>query len=142
MSSPQLLRLLTLPGRAPDRLHWPQRVRLSDARGEQHHQRGEALLVAGDEGDRRRRRPGGGRRPRWCGTGRGHRAERQQDGECCHAQRDAATKAPIRLDWSGVGATSGAAALVVLLATAASLPLLRRLSTPTGLRNEQPAAAC
>jgi hypothetical protein len=48
----------------------------------------------------------------------------------------AATKAPIRFDWSGIGATSGAAALVVLLATAASLPLLRRLSTPTGLRNE------
>ncbi len=48
----------------------------------------------------------------------------------------AATKAPIRFDWSGIGATSGAAALVVLLATAASLPLLRRLTRPTGLRSE------
>jgi hypothetical protein len=48
----------------------------------------------------------------------------------------AATKAPIRLDWSGIGATSGVAAVVVLLATAASLPLLRRLTKPTGLRNE------
>jgi hypothetical protein len=48
----------------------------------------------------------------------------------------AAADAPIRLDWFGIGATSGAAALVVLLTTAASLPLLWRLTRPAGLRSE------
>ncbi|MCA2214916.1 ABC transporter permease [Jidongwangia harbinensis] len=48
----------------------------------------------------------------------------------------AAAGAPIRLDWLGIGATSGAAALVVLLTTAASLPLLWRLTKPGGLRSE------
>jgi hypothetical protein len=48
----------------------------------------------------------------------------------------AAANAPIRFDWVGIGATSGAAALVVLLTTAASLPLLWRLTKPGGLRSE------
>jgi hypothetical protein len=47
-----------------------------------------------------------------------------------------AARAPIRVDWSGIGLTSGAAALVVLLTTAAGLPLLRRLTRPGGLRSE------
>jgi hypothetical protein len=47
-----------------------------------------------------------------------------------------AARAPIRFDWSGIGATAGAAALVVLLTTAASLPLLWRLTRPSGLRSE------
>ncbi|WP_162794694.1 ABC transporter permease [Nonomuraea lactucae] len=48
----------------------------------------------------------------------------------------AAAKAPIRFDWLGISATTGAAALVVLLTTAASLPLLWRLTKPGGLRSE------
>jgi hypothetical protein len=48
----------------------------------------------------------------------------------------AAAKAPIRFDWLGIGVTSGAAALVVLLTTTASLPLLWRLTRPGGLRSE------
>ncbi|WP_433258184.1 hypothetical protein ACQPYK_22695 [Streptosporangium sp. CA-135522] len=48
----------------------------------------------------------------------------------------AAAGASIRLDWIGIGATSGAAALVVLLTTMASLPLLWRLTKPGGLRSE------
>ncbi|MFD0662050.1 FtsX-like permease family protein [Thermocatellispora tengchongensis] len=48
----------------------------------------------------------------------------------------AAADAPVRFDWLGIGATSGAAALVVLLSTAASLPLLWRLAKPGGLRSE------
>ncbi|WP_036966800.1 FtsX-like permease family protein, partial [Promicromonospora kroppenstedtii] len=47
-----------------------------------------------------------------------------------------AVQAPVRFDWVGVGATSGAAALVVLLTTAAGLPLLWRLTRPEGLRSE------
>jgi hypothetical protein len=47
-----------------------------------------------------------------------------------------AAGAPVRFDWFGIGATSGAAALVVLLTTAASLPLLWRLTRPGGLRSE------
>lgn len=43
---------------------------------------------------------------------------------------------PVSLDWSGAGATSGAAVLVVLLTTAASLPLLWRLSSAERLRSE------
>ncbi|MEV5413200.1 FtsX-like permease family protein [Thermopolyspora sp. NPDC052614] len=42
----------------------------------------------------------------------------------------------VRFDWVGIGVTSGAAALVVLLTTAAGLPLLRRVSGPEGLRSE------
>ncbi|QSB16259.1 hypothetical protein JQS43_08185 [Natronosporangium hydrolyticum] len=47
-----------------------------------------------------------------------------------------AAETPIRLDWPGIGATAGTAALVVLATTAASLPLLWRLTTPGGLRSE------
>jgi hypothetical protein len=47
-----------------------------------------------------------------------------------------AAEAPIRVDWRGIGITSGAAALVVLLTTTASLPLLWRLTRPGGLRSE------
>lgn len=47
-----------------------------------------------------------------------------------------AVEAPVRFDWAGVGATSGVAALVVLLTTAAGLPLLWRLTRPEGLRTE------
>lgn len=47
-----------------------------------------------------------------------------------------AVEAPIRFDWVGVGTTSGVAALVVLLTTAAGLPLLWRLTRPEGLRSE------
>lgn len=47
-----------------------------------------------------------------------------------------ATGAPVELDWFGIGATSGAATLVTLLTTAASLPLLWRLTRPGGLRSE------
>lgn len=47
-----------------------------------------------------------------------------------------AVEAPLTFDWAGVGATSGAAALVVLLTTAAGLPLLWHLTRPGGLRNE------
>ena len=47
-----------------------------------------------------------------------------------------AVQAPVRLDWLGIATTSGAAALVILLTTAASLPLLWRLMKPGGLRSE------
>lgn len=47
-----------------------------------------------------------------------------------------AADAPIRFDWLGIGATTGVAALVVLLTTGASLPLLWRLTRPGGLRSE------
>jgi len=47
-----------------------------------------------------------------------------------------AVEAPLRFDWLGVGATSGVAALVVLLTTVAGLPLLWRLTRPDGLRSE------
>ncbi|WP_129786879.1 ABC transporter permease [Promicromonospora panici] len=47
-----------------------------------------------------------------------------------------AVEAPLTFDWAGVGATSGAAALVVLLTTAAGLPLLWHLTRPGNLRNE------
>ncbi|MFC4630243.1 FtsX-like permease family protein [Promicromonospora alba] len=47
-----------------------------------------------------------------------------------------AVDAPLTFDWVGVGVTSGAAALVVLLTTAAGLPLLWRLTRPGNLRNE------
>ncbi|KXK58657.1 hypothetical protein AWW66_28555 [Micromonospora rosaria] len=47
-----------------------------------------------------------------------------------------ATDSPVRFDWSGIGLTSGAAALVVLATTGASLPLLWRLTRPAGLRSE------
>ena len=43
---------------------------------------------------------------------------------------------PVQLDWAGIGTTSGVAALVVMLTTAASLPLLWRLMRPEGLRAE------
>lgn len=48
----------------------------------------------------------------------------------------AAVDAAPAFDWRTVGMTSGAAALVVLLTTAASLPLLWRLTRPGGLRSE------
>jgi hypothetical protein len=47
-----------------------------------------------------------------------------------------ATGTPIRVDWTGIALTSGTAALVVLAATAASLPLLWRLTRPGALRSE------
>jgi hypothetical protein len=47
-----------------------------------------------------------------------------------------AADAPISLDWTGMGLTTAAAVLVILLATLASLPLLWRLTRPTGLRTE------
>jgi hypothetical protein len=47
-----------------------------------------------------------------------------------------ATNSPIRFDWVGIGVTSGAAAAVVLLTTAASLPMLWRLTRPGALRTE------
>jgi hypothetical protein len=48
----------------------------------------------------------------------------------------ALANAPISADWYGIGVTSGAAALVILLTTTASLPLLWRLTKPGGLRSE------
>lgn len=45
-------------------------------------------------------------------------------------------EAPLTVDWAGIGATSGVAALVVLLTTAGGLPLLWHLTRPSGLRNE------
>ena len=48
----------------------------------------------------------------------------------------AAVEAPLTFDWVGVGTTSGVAAAVVLLTTAAGLPLLWRLTRPEGLRTE------
>ncbi|WP_033344124.1 ABC transporter permease [Catenuloplanes japonicus] len=47
-----------------------------------------------------------------------------------------AADAPISLDWTGMAITTGAAVLVILLATTASLPLLYRLTTPSALRTE------
>ncbi|MEU4365575.1 FtsX-like permease family protein [Promicromonospora sp. NPDC023987] len=47
-----------------------------------------------------------------------------------------AIKAPLSFDWQGVGVTAGAAAVMVLLTTAAGLPLLWRLTRPGALRNE------
>jgi hypothetical protein len=47
-----------------------------------------------------------------------------------------AAGAPVRVDWAGIGAASGTAALVVLLTTAAGLPLLWRLTEHGGLRSE------
>ena len=44
--------------------------------------------------------------------------------------------APPTVDWVGIGTTSGVAALVVLLTTSASLPLLWGLMRPAGLRTE------
>jgi hypothetical protein len=43
---------------------------------------------------------------------------------------------PVRLNWSGIAGISGAAAAVVLLVTALSLPVLYRLMRPEGLRTE------
>jgi len=48
----------------------------------------------------------------------------------------AAVGASPAFDWRTIGMTSGAAAVVVLLTTAGSLPLLWRLTRPAGLRNE------
>jgi hypothetical protein len=48
----------------------------------------------------------------------------------------AAVDAPLAFDWLTVGVTSGTAALVVLLTTAAGLPLLWRLTRPGNLRSE------
>lgn len=47
-----------------------------------------------------------------------------------------AAGAGVRLDWFGIGTTSGTAAAVVLLTTAATLPLLWRLTRPGALRSE------
>ncbi|WP_066582234.1 FtsX-like permease family protein [Cellulomonas timonensis] len=47
-----------------------------------------------------------------------------------------AAGAPVQFDWLGIGATTGTAALVALLTTAASLPLLWRLTRAGGLRSE------
>ena len=48
----------------------------------------------------------------------------------------AAAGVPVHVDWSGIGLISGAAVLVVVLTTAASLPQLWRLTEPGGLRHE------
>ncbi|MFD2025854.1 FtsX-like permease family protein [Promicromonospora aerolata] len=48
----------------------------------------------------------------------------------------AAVEAPLAFDWVGVGVTSGVAALMVLLTTAAGLPLLWHLTRPGALRSE------
>ncbi|MEV6595503.1 FtsX-like permease family protein [Actinoplanes sp. NPDC051346] len=48
----------------------------------------------------------------------------------------AAVGAPIAVDWFGIGTTSGVAALVVLGATAATMPTLWRLTRPGNLRSE------
>jgi ABC-type antimicrobial peptide transport system permease subunit len=48
----------------------------------------------------------------------------------------AMTGAPVRFNWAGMAAMSGAAALVVLVVTAISLPVLWRLLRPEGLRTE------
>jgi predicted lysophospholipase L1 biosynthesis ABC-type transport system permease subunit len=47
-----------------------------------------------------------------------------------------AVDAPLTVDWFGIGATSGIAALVVLGTTAAGLPALWRLTRPGNLRSE------
>jgi hypothetical protein len=47
-----------------------------------------------------------------------------------------AVDAPLTVDWFGIGATSGIAALVVLGSTAAGLPALWRLTRPGNLRSE------
>lgn len=43
---------------------------------------------------------------------------------------------PVRIDWAGIAVTAGGAAAVVLLATAAILPLLGRVTGPAGLQGE------
>jgi len=43
---------------------------------------------------------------------------------------------PVNVDWAGIGFTAGGAAAVVLLATAAILPLLGRMTRPAGLQGE------
>lgn len=48
----------------------------------------------------------------------------------------AAVEAPIKVDWFGIGTTSGMAAVVVLGTTAAALPTLMRLTRPGNLRSE------
>ncbi|QGQ18485.1 FtsX-like permease family protein [Cellulomonas sp. JZ18] len=48
----------------------------------------------------------------------------------------AGTGAPVRVDWTGIGVTAGGAAAVVLLTTAAILPLLGRVTRPSGLQGE------
>ncbi|WP_182113740.1 MULTISPECIES: FtsX-like permease family protein [unclassified Actinotalea] len=48
----------------------------------------------------------------------------------------ASAEAPLVVDWRGIGLTTGVAALVVVATTAASLPLLWRLTSPGGLRRE------
>lgn len=45
-------------------------------------------------------------------------------------------RAPITVDWAGIGTTAGGAALVVLLVTAASLPLLTGLTRTASLQAE------
>ncbi|GAA2592125.1 hypothetical protein GCM10010435_83540 [Winogradskya consettensis] len=47
-----------------------------------------------------------------------------------------AVSAPLRVDWLGIGTTSGIGVLVVLGTTAAGLPLLRSLTSPGNLRTE------
>ncbi|GAA4976019.1 ABC transporter permease [Actinoplanes utahensis] len=47
-----------------------------------------------------------------------------------------AVEAPVTVDWFGIGATSGIAALVVLGTTAAGLPVLWRLTAAGNLRSE------
>lgn len=47
-----------------------------------------------------------------------------------------AISAPIRFDWAGIGATAGAAVLIIFFTTTASLPLLWRVTKPDGLRSE------
>lgn len=46
------------------------------------------------------------------------------------------TRTPVTVDWTGIGTTAGGAALVVLLTTAAGLPLLTRLTAPATLQAE------
>lgn len=48
----------------------------------------------------------------------------------------AGTGMPVGVDLAGIGVTAGGAAVVVLLATAALLPLLGRVTRPTGLQGE------
>ncbi|MBO3083335.1 FtsX-like permease family protein [Cellulomonas fengjieae] len=43
---------------------------------------------------------------------------------------------PLSIDWAGITFTASGAAIVVLLATAATLPLVGRLTRPTGLQGE------
>ncbi len=48
----------------------------------------------------------------------------------------AGSGSPVSVDWTGIGVTAGGAATVVLLTTAAILPLLVRLTRPTSLQGE------